>query len=112
MITNIASDMMQMFILRKEDIPLLTIIIENYNSEEMRYSKLEFERGIELDLNNLNGNENIDYVEFQWKINMMIKHINKQGLALKHDLRFNAGQNILTNHHPLTTRISTSCTKQ
>uniref|UniRef100_A0A915HER2 Uncharacterized protein n=1 Tax=Romanomermis culicivorax TaxID=13658 RepID=A0A915HER2_ROMCU len=90
LITNMASDMMQMFILKEEDVPLLTIIIEHYKSEQMKNTKLKFEHGIELDLNNLNGHEIINYFTFKLKIHVMCKHIGEEGLVLRQDLRFNS----------------------
>uniref|UniRef100_A0A915I8W8 Uncharacterized protein n=1 Tax=Romanomermis culicivorax TaxID=13658 RepID=A0A915I8W8_ROMCU len=96
LITNMVSDMMQMFILKEEDVPLLTIIIEHYKSEQMKNTKLKFEHGIELDLNNLNGHEIINYFTFKLKIHLMSKHIDEEGLIMQRDLRFNAGGNIMS----------------
>uniref|UniRef100_A0A915JXM5 Uncharacterized protein n=1 Tax=Romanomermis culicivorax TaxID=13658 RepID=A0A915JXM5_ROMCU len=88
--------MMQMFILKEEDVPLLTIIIEHYKSEQMKNTKLKFEHGIELDLNNLNGHEIINYFTFKLKIHVMCKHIGEEGLVLRQDLRFNSDGSMMS----------------
>uniref|UniRef100_A0A915KH86 Uncharacterized protein n=1 Tax=Romanomermis culicivorax TaxID=13658 RepID=A0A915KH86_ROMCU len=87
-ITNLASNIAKSYVISETSVPLISIIVKDYEDKHTGSLMLKFEQELTINISQLIGKPMLTYFQFETKLSSSHASVTGEEFSLQHDVRF------------------------
>uniref|UniRef100_A0A915HVG8 Uncharacterized protein n=1 Tax=Romanomermis culicivorax TaxID=13658 RepID=A0A915HVG8_ROMCU len=87
-VTNLASDIAKSHVISETSVPLISIIVKDYEDNYAGSLMLKFEQELTINISQLIAKPMLTYFQFETKLSSSHESVSEEEFSLQHDIRF------------------------